>query len=1130
MASAREKPDICGALEDALRQTLNFTGAISFHQSYQNAPNPGITLPDVGPVGLPLNPREAEVIKAHAEQAPFGMGERTVVDTSIRDTWQMDARTVKFRNPTWNTWLNNVVQEVCRTLGVFYECVTILRYSFLAANATKFSSPRRFGEIGRTSAVYDTSLTSDLQTSVMAWYTDVTHEVKPITSGYRLALSYNLIHTTTSLRPALPGDDSIMSPLRNALLAWKADAGAESPDKILYLLKHKYSQASLNGSALKGSDAQHAALLDPLCKELGFCLGLASVECHKEGACADGGSHNRRRKRFWQYDASDSDVEEEIDYDDDDDASFVDVFEQSMTISDFVDLQGEPLTGEIELDSVTETIPDDLEETVVSGAYDEQEYEGYTGNEGSTLERWYRRTVLVIWPKYAYCAIMDDVCGACDGLDIEADQLETSTPELSARINFLLNRFGRSSWNGILIAKTVCKAAVKWNEPELWKRAVDSCSIREGVRIVGVEELHNAIRKFGFQAIQPSLDLMVQRETKNENLFSFFNTFRLWNLAEDDKDPDQDGQSDHRVDSDSEHLISNAAAAWIEVQYSTALKALRKLQPGEFPLLVELAAKQGGPQYLRDNVLPQIALSTNANVLKEFAIYLSKEQVLTVEWESQLKREIIARTLRSAISNLKIRLMPISAYSSGIRPNAFQSDPSLDTAKSYFETCLSLHCPDLLDVLTDKVADTTEYDQTEAGRYARVVMVTFLSYVVEKLSKQTDDHIAIPSLPKLQMAVVTYLIDGIAQNPKIARPEEITRLFLMSTLFGSTEIIVTSIIPRIEALAITEDCLRTFLAELHSRSDTIAFPPEYTGPRLPEILDRLGRRYASLAKIETCDAVTNAVDFCIRMQATDKIRTILNRVLDPDTLKKSPDPYWSTVKGPYCDRVVLPLVAKLRELALRYDMLDAFLPAFQMIARTWVQKVLGPVPAGDLTNRFNMIRCWPCRCQYCKPVQTFLLSTPEESIYLERIGAKNRKHVEVYLNQHVTREGATWETITSSPQGLKVTKSKLLHDHTLWRANHRKTIQIFNDISPGEEERKRIFGAEYPAYASLLNVVAEPPPTAAQQRTSAAGPSSGNKAQGQSTAGVRRKLKPSAAAPPAKRLKASGSNFIDLTK
>jgi predicted 2-oxoglutarate/Fe(II)-dependent dioxygenase YbiX len=30
-------------------------------------------------------------------------------------------------------------------------------------------------------------------TSALAWYTDVMHEVRPVTSGHRLALSYNLI-------------------------------------------------------------------------------------------------------------------------------------------------------------------------------------------------------------------------------------------------------------------------------------------------------------------------------------------------------------------------------------------------------------------------------------------------------------------------------------------------------------------------------------------------------------------------------------------------------------------------------------------------------------------------------------------------------------------------------------------------------------------------------------------------------------------------------------------------------------------------------------------------------------------------------------------------------------------------
>lgn len=38
--------------------------------------------------------RDAEAIKSRANQAPFGMGERTVVDKSVRDTWELDASQV----------------------------------------------------------------------------------------------------------------------------------------------------------------------------------------------------------------------------------------------------------------------------------------------------------------------------------------------------------------------------------------------------------------------------------------------------------------------------------------------------------------------------------------------------------------------------------------------------------------------------------------------------------------------------------------------------------------------------------------------------------------------------------------------------------------------------------------------------------------------------------------------------------------------------------------------------------------------------------------------------------------------------------------------------------------------------
>lgn len=45
-------------------------------------------------MGIPLGTHEAEIIKSYAEQAPFGMGERTVIDRNVRDTWEIDAKKV----------------------------------------------------------------------------------------------------------------------------------------------------------------------------------------------------------------------------------------------------------------------------------------------------------------------------------------------------------------------------------------------------------------------------------------------------------------------------------------------------------------------------------------------------------------------------------------------------------------------------------------------------------------------------------------------------------------------------------------------------------------------------------------------------------------------------------------------------------------------------------------------------------------------------------------------------------------------------------------------------------------------------------------------------------------------------
>ena len=46
--------------------------------------------------------------------------------------------------------------------------------------------------------------TAERSTAYGAWYSDVRHEVKDVTSGHRLVLTYNLVQKRSGLRSFLP--------------------------------------------------------------------------------------------------------------------------------------------------------------------------------------------------------------------------------------------------------------------------------------------------------------------------------------------------------------------------------------------------------------------------------------------------------------------------------------------------------------------------------------------------------------------------------------------------------------------------------------------------------------------------------------------------------------------------------------------------------------------------------------------------------------------------------------------------------------------------------------------------------------------------------------------------------------
>lgn len=97
------------------------------------------------------------------------------------------------------------------------------------------------------------SPSSEFTTSALAWYTGVTHEIKPLTSGYRLAIAYNLVNTL----PGLPDLHSAVLAVERIFCRWKKRIydKPKFPETISCLLDRQHSDVSLDSAALKGNKA-----------------------------------------------------------------------------------------------------------------------------------------------------------------------------------------------------------------------------------------------------------------------------------------------------------------------------------------------------------------------------------------------------------------------------------------------------------------------------------------------------------------------------------------------------------------------------------------------------------------------------------------------------------------------------------------------------------------------------------------------------------------------------------------------------------------------------------------------------------------------------------------------------------
>lgn len=224
---------------------------------------------------------------------------------------------------------------------------------------------------GSSRKTFDLSSTSAFTTSFLTWYTDVVHEVKPIMSGYRLALSYNLIHTSPGIpRPTLPNFHGAVSRIHHILHKWSKgayDASKGHTDIVAYLLEHQYSQHNLKMGALKGKDAHLVANIRAAAEEEDFMIGLANLEYHVTGAADDDGPRYRRGWGGYSSEESEGGT-----------PGMLEEYEHKLSVKNLVDLDGFSIMGDKDLGISNEhLIPENPFEDADP---DNTEYEGYMGN------------------------------------------------------------------------------------------------------------------------------------------------------------------------------------------------------------------------------------------------------------------------------------------------------------------------------------------------------------------------------------------------------------------------------------------------------------------------------------------------------------------------------------------------------------------------------------------------------------------------------------------------------------------------------------------------------------------------------------------------------------------------------
>ncbi|HEX5151650.1 MAG TPA: 2OG-Fe(II) oxygenase, partial [Parafilimonas sp.] len=375
----------------------NIKGNGSFVSSHKAAfVFPGLEVEGVGELSYPINEWQAKALIQQAHKAPFGKGSQTVFDDTVRRAWEIDASMLTFKGNQWQAFLKKALNTIKPDLGIEDYKISASLYKMLIYEKDSFFLPHRdsekekgmFGTLviglpskhtggelavrfdGQEKLVHFDAGSDSYEIPYAAFYADCEHEIKPLVSGYRICLVYNLIQDEAGKKIQA---EPLGKHVKQLAAILKNDEENDSAIPKIILLGHQYTPENFSMKSLKLNDRTRAEALLSASELAGYYAKMCLVTSYKAGSPAWGGG-----------------------YDDepDEDTAMEEVYDETLNIEHWMNDGAPPLRNiQFEEKDLLAAFHINDDEPIV------KESTGYMGNYGPDIMHWYHYGAVMLWSK-----------------------------------------------------------------------------------------------------------------------------------------------------------------------------------------------------------------------------------------------------------------------------------------------------------------------------------------------------------------------------------------------------------------------------------------------------------------------------------------------------------------------------------------------------------------------------------------------------------------------------------------------------------------------------------------------------------------------------------------------------------